>query len=104
MQKAKIAQVSLAHSLGVMVYVAIVAAVMSRGERLFEKVDNPVLAGVAMLMLFSTSAVVVCSLVLGRPLMLYLDGKKKEAVTFLISTIGWLVLLTIAIWIYLGIN
>lgn len=50
--------------------------------------------GVSMfLMLFVLSASVVVSLVAGKPLMLYLDGRKKEVVTLLGYMILFLFLL-----------
>jgi uncharacterized membrane protein len=42
----------------------------------------------AMLMLFVFSAAVTSGLVLGRPIMWYLDGKKKEAIHLLVSTLS----------------
>lgn len=48
-----------------------------------------------MLLLLILSATVTGSLVLGRPILWYLDGKKKEAVSLFVATVGFLFLITI---------
>ena len=55
----------------------------------------------SMLMLFVCSAAITGFLVFGKPVMLYIDGKKREAVLLLAHTIGILVLLTIISFIFL---
>lgn len=75
------------------VYVAGVATLMSYGNRIFGTADSA-LGGVAILMLLVLSAVIVGTLILGRPLMMYLDGDKKEAVKTLGLTILVLFVLT----------
>jgi len=91
------------NSLGVLVYVAIVATVMTHAEKSFGK-ENPVIAGVGMLMLFTLSAAVVGSLIVGKPIMLYIDNKKKEAVGLLAWTLGFLAVITIIVLFYLGLK
>ncbi len=54
----------------------------------FPKKDN-ILMPMAMLSMLVLSAAVMGFLFLSEPLMLYLDGKKKEAVTFFGKTIGF---------------
>jgi hypothetical protein len=63
---------------------------MSNVERAFDNVPD-VLAGMTMLTLFVVSAAVTGSLVVGRPILLYLEGKKQEAARFFGYTLGWLV-------------
>jgi hypothetical protein len=89
MKKSELIKQSLLYSLAVVVYVFLVSLLMSNGQRLFGKVDN-VISGVAMLLLFVFSAAVTGSLVFGKPILMYLDGAKKEAVKMLIYTIIWL--------------
>jgi len=48
--------------------------------------DNQFLAPIAMLLLFVSSAAITGYLVIGRPLQLYIDGKKKDALTLLFNT------------------
>jgi len=84
---------SLVNSLLVSIYVLLVASLMWKGDVIFGTMDQPL--GVAtFLMLFTISAGIVGTLVLGKPLMLYLDGKKKEGVAMLISTLLILLILT----------
>jgi hypothetical protein len=53
----------------------------------------------ALLMLFVLSATIVGSLVLGRPILLHLEGKKNEALRFFGYTVGWLAILTVIIFL-----
>lgn len=84
---------ALINSLGTAAYVALVAAIMTRGEQVFGSATG-VLGGAAILLLMVLSALVVGSLVLAKPLMLYLDGSKKEAVKLLLQTIIILAVIT----------
>ncbi len=54
-----------------------------------------------MLLLFVTSAAITGFLVFGKPAMLYIDGKKKEAISLLGYTIGMLFLITLIVFIFL---
>jgi hypothetical protein len=57
--------------------------------------NNTFLAPIAMLLLFVFSAALTGFLVFGQPAILYLDGKKKEALTLLGYTLGILSGLTV---------
>ena len=57
----------------------------------------------AFLLLFVCSAAITGSLVLGKPVMLYLDNKKPEAIKFFLKTIGWLFLILIMVFIILAV-
>ena len=87
---------SLINSLGVAVYCSIVAYIMQNGEKIFGKMAN-FWGPFAFLMLFVVSAAIVGSLVLGKPVIMYLAGEKKEAVKLLGYTIGWLFFITFII-------
>ncbi|MFA6963502.1 MAG: hypothetical protein WC227_02190 [Patescibacteria group bacterium] len=82
------------NAFGILVYVVLVATLMQNGDRLFGQADNFV-SPIAFLLLFSLSATIVGGLMLGKPLMLYFDGKKKEAVSLFLATSGWLAGFTI---------
>ncbi|MDQ7814676.1 MAG: hypothetical protein RDU25_02665 [Patescibacteria group bacterium] len=76
-------------------YVACVAMFMSYTSVIFGGVEEKTpLIPFAMLLLFVLSAGVTGSLVVGRPILWYLDGKKKEAVSLFIITLGLLFLIT----------
>lgn len=64
MENSKLVKGSLAHALGVLVYVSAVAWIMKNGERIFGQMDN--LAGpIAFLLLFVLSATLEFGICLG---------------------------------------
>lgn len=75
---------------------------MSNGNRLLGEEDT-FFTPVAVLMLLVLSAAVMGTLVFGRPILMYLDGKKREAVVFLGYTLGWLTLLTFLVFLSLAV-
>lgn len=85
---------ALLNALGVAIYTILVALVMRNGERVFGKMDN-LFGPVAFLLLFVLSAAVVGALILGKPVMMYFDGQKKEAVKMFVQTVLWLVVITV---------
>lgn len=88
---------SLLAAAGTVVYVSAVAWLMTNAERWFGGDDKTVLNPIIFLLMFVISATVTGSLVLGRPIHLYLSGLKREAFIFLGSTLGWLVLCLVVI-------
>jgi len=97
MENKKLIYYGAIHSLGVAAYVSLLVLFMDNAERLFGKNDN-IMTGIIVLLIFIFSALVTGSLVLGRPIMFYLDGKKAEAVKLLFYTrAGLFVLLLLAI-------
>ncbi|MCX6781842.1 MAG: hypothetical protein NTW66_01880 [Candidatus Magasanikbacteria bacterium] len=86
---------SLLNAIGVGAYVAVIALIMQNGERIFGKMNN-ILGPIAFLLMFVLSAAVTGGLMLGKPVMLYLDGLKKEAVKMFIFTVAWLFVITLA--------
>lgn len=94
---------SFLSSLGVAVYVALVALFMTNASKFFGQSDTA-LSGVAMLLLFSLSALVVGGLMAGRPILMYIDGQKKEAVQMLFANAGWLLLFFIIAVIILALK
>jgi hypothetical protein len=101
----KLVLFSVLHSLGVLVYVSLVALFMNNAEKIFGKTDNKFLSPVIFLLLFILSALITSSLVLGKPILLYLDGKKTEGVKLLIyTTVSLTVILALVILAYLGLK
>jgi hypothetical protein len=94
---------SLGHAVLVVLYVSLVALVMNHGSTWFGQKDTA-WTPVAVLMLFVLSASITGSLVIGRPIFMYFDGRKKEAVQFFGYTVGWLFVLTIVTFIILAIT
>ena len=89
MQKDTIIQ-ALGRAAATFVYVVLVVALLSNGERFFGQQEDEFLIPIFMLLLFLISATITSVLVLGKPVMLYHAGDKKGAFTFLFATIGWL--------------
>ena len=87
---------STLNALGTTMYVALVASLLFNTSRLFGGTKDTVLIPISMLLLFILSASITSLLVLGRPILWYLDGKKKDAVSLLLATLGFLFLLTLA--------
>lgn len=56
---------------------------------------------IAMLLLFVFSAAFVGFLVFGKPVMLYLDGRKREAVSMIGYTLGFLLVFVLMSFIFL---
>ncbi len=82
----------LLHALGVMAYTALASTILTNGGALFG--DKPNIWGpITFLMFFVLSATITGLLVLGKPVTLFLEGQKKEAVTFLSATIAWLAII-----------
>lgn len=84
------------NALGTALYIACISLLMFNAEQIFggEGPDETVLIPIAMLLLFVLSASITGSLVLGRPILWYMDGKKKEAVSLLMATLGFLAAIT----------
>lgn len=94
MKNSSLIKISLLNSVGVLVYVSLVALIMQNGEKIFGKMQN-YLGPIAFLLLFILSAGVTGALVLGRPILFYLDGKKVEAIKLFGFTLAWLFVLTV---------
>lgn len=97
MDNKKLIKYAFLHSLGALAYVTAVATIMQNGAKIFGEKDN-FFSPVAFLLLFVLSASVVGALVLGRPILLYLDGFKKEAVKLFGYTVSWLFGITVAVF------
>lgn len=94
--KAPILKFAALNAFGTALYIAGVSALMFNAERIFGGgPDETVLIPIAMLLLFVLSASITGSLVLGRPILWYLDGKKKEAVSLLMATLSFLAAITL---------
>lgn len=92
----KLIQQSFLLALGEGIYISLVALLMFSVEKLFgSKPDPVIIAPIALLLLFVVSASISGALILGKPTMLYLDGKKKEAVQLFGLILGWLILFLI---------
>jgi len=96
----KIIKRAFIDALGTTAYIILVVSFIFSLQVLAPKEDI-IIIPIAMLLLFVTSAAITGFLVFGKPVMLYLDGKKREAISLLNYTIGILFLITLIIFIFL---
>lgn len=87
-------------AIGTVAYVILVASLMFSLQGVLPKEDT-VFVMASFLLLFVCSAAITGFLVFGKPVMLYMDGKKKEAVSLLGYTIGIIFLITIILFVSL---
>jgi hypothetical protein len=70
-------------------YIVLVATFFYFANTIFGQEDTFV-TPIAFLLLFVLSAAIMGALVLGRPLLMYLDNQKKEALKLFGLTLAWL--------------
>lgn len=80
-------------------YIILVASFMYYGAEAKIGKVNSFLGPAAFLMLFVFSAALTGFLIFGKPAQMYVDGKKKEALSLLINTLGFFSVITL---IFLG--
>lgn len=101
--KSSIVKYAVLNAAGTAIYVALVATFFSNAPRLFRAVtEKTALIPMAMLLLFVLSASITGGLILGRPVLWYLEGKKKEAVTLFIATLGCVFLIMVTMFALLA--
>ncbi|OGE95559.1 MAG: hypothetical protein A3H72_01670 [Candidatus Doudnabacteria bacterium RIFCSPLOWO2_02_FULL_48_8] len=90
----KLLKTAIAHSVLVLAYIIIIVSVMNNAEKLFGPKEN-MWAPVAFLMLFVLSAAVMGTLIFVKPVIMYMEGAKKEAIWLLGYILGCLVVITV---------
>jgi hypothetical protein len=80
----------LLNAFGVFAYVAVISLLLFNGKTIFDGEANFV-TPLLMLLLFVFSAAVTGFFIIGRPIIWYLDGLKKEAIKLFLMSLGWLV-------------
>ncbi len=103
MEKSKILNRSFIDALGVVIYITAIALFLSNGEKVFGHTSSFLLP-LFMMLLLIVSASVTGFLVLGKPVQLYLDNQKKDALNLLWSTLAWLVGLAVIIIVYFALR
>ncbi len=84
-------------AVGTALYIGLLVSTIAYMSQFFEDRPETIVGPIIMLMLFVLSAAITSSLVFGRPLLWYLDGKKKEAVLLLCYTLLVLAILVMLI-------
>jgi len=79
----KILKLAIINSIATAAYIILVACFMYFGTMVKLGRVNTILAPIALLMLFVFSAALTGFLIFGKPALMYIDGKKKEAVALL---------------------
>lgn len=88
------------HALLATAYVALVATFMNNAEKILPNVPG-VFGGMIFLLLFVVSAAVMGILVLGRPILWYLENRKEDAIKLLFYTVGALASIALVIFFVL---
>ena len=96
----KIIKRAAINAVGTAIYVVLIVLFIF-SLQIFQKEEDIIIIPMAMLLLFVCSAAITGFLVFGKPIMLYIDGKKREAVSLLGYTIGILALITLISFIIL---
>jgi hypothetical protein len=99
----KILRYSFFHSLGVVAYVSLIALVLRNGEKWFSG-GNEFFAPIAMILLFVLSAAITGALVLGKPILMYFNGEKPEAIKLFLFTLAWLFVFVVIFFLFLTIR
>lgn len=100
MKKSKLILTSFLCSAGVVLYVFLIPLIMNSGvfNNLSESIGIPFV-----LLLFVFSALITGLLVLGYPIWLYLENKKKDAALMLGYNTGWLLVILIIAFIIMSL-
>ncbi len=85
----KIIRLSLLNALATSAYIILIASSLFYIPKIsgLDKSPDTVFAPIVMLSLLVFSVAIVGSLIFGRPILWYLDGKKEEAIRLLFATL-----------------
>ncbi len=86
MKKSTLLRLGASHALGVLIYIVLLSIFFEQANSWFGETDKKIFSPIAALMLFIFSALLTGSLVLARPIMLYIDGQKKDAIKLFLFT------------------
>ena len=98
----KIIKNALIDTIGTTAYIILVVSFIFSLQVLAPNEDI-IIIPIAMLLLFVFSAALTGTLVFGKPVMWYLDGKKKEAISLISYTLGFLFIIIIIVFALLVI-
>jgi hypothetical protein len=79
------------NALAQVTYITCIALLMRNAQRFFGKAEDTMMAPIIFLLLFVISALISGLLILGKPIMLFMDGSKKDALHMLLYTLGFLI-------------
>ncbi len=82
-------------------YIAVLVWIMMNIERVSKQHQNQYFLPVIFISIFTLSAAVMGGLFLLRPILMYLEGKKKPAVQFFFQTVGYFAGITVVLLVCL---
>lgn len=94
----KIIKQSIAFAVCAILYITLIVTLLDWAGKTFVSEDKILLQPIGFLLLLVVSAATMGMLIFGKPLMLYMDGKKREALGMVISTIVSLATCTILVF------
>ena len=103
MNRQTIIKYAFLHAVATVVYVALVALIITNSNTLFGKQPS-ILTAMAFLLAFVVSAAITGSLVLGRPALWYFNGNKNEAIKLALYTIAFICLITLIVLAVLALG
>ena len=89
------------NALGASGYIALVVSLLNFVSQTQSDKPDTAFAPVAFLSLFTLSAAVMAYLFFYQPLLLFIEGQKKQAVNLFIRTVGVFAVFTAVVWILL---
>ena len=92
--KKELVKYSFLMAVGELAYIFLVVLFMRNAQKILGN-DQNIISTMAFLLVVVLSASVSGALILGKPIMLYLDNKKKEAIILFSLTLGWFLLFII---------
>lgn len=92
----KIRKTGLFNAVATTLYIILIGVFMYYGTVVKIGRTNAILAPITLLLLFVFSAALTGFLIFGKPAQLYVDGKKKEALSLLTYTLGFFSIITLA--------
>ncbi|OGG11570.1 hypothetical protein A2Z00_05040 [Candidatus Gottesmanbacteria bacterium RBG_13_45_10] len=92
---------ALTNALATMLYIMAVAGFMYYGSMVKIGRTNTILIPIALLSLFVCSAAITGFLIFGKPAQMYIDGKKKEALSLLTYTLAAFSVITFVLLVLL---
>ena len=96
----KIIRRAFIDSVATFLYIILIVSFIFSMQFFSGQKDN-IIIPISMLLLFVCSAAITGFLVFGKPVMLYIDGKKREAGSSFVYTLGILFLITVISFIFL---
>jgi hypothetical protein len=91
----KIWKNAFVNAISTTVYITLVASLLYFGGQAKIGAGNSILIPITFLLLFVLSAAFTSFMIFGRPVLLYLDGKKADAIKLLAYTLSILSVITI---------